>query len=88
VHRGELSPEQAQDRLVRIRQLKIRLLGDAVLQRVAWQIADRLGWEETYAAEYIALTKLQADAFVTLDEQLARVARGIVEIATVADLSA
>ena len=43
-----------------------------MLQRRAWELADELGWAETYAAEYLALTQLQADAFVTLDEKLAR----------------
>ncbi|HEY8407315.1 MAG TPA: hypothetical protein VIK66_05005, partial [Gaiellaceae bacterium] len=76
------------DRLHRLRRLKIRLLGDAVLQKVAWEIADRLGWNETYDAEYIALTKLQADALVTLDEKLARAVRQIVKTATVDDLRA
>jgi hypothetical protein len=27
--------------------LRIRLLGDRVLQRVAWKIADQLGWHDT-----------------------------------------
>ena len=59
-----------------------------MLQKVAWEIADRLGWNETYDAEYIALTKLQADALVTLDEKLARAVRQIVKTATVDDLRA
>ncbi|HXN04464.1 MAG TPA: hypothetical protein VN895_06500 [Candidatus Acidoferrum sp.] len=32
----------------------------------------------TYNAEYLALTQLQADAFVTLDTKLARNVKGIV----------
>jgi predicted nucleic acid-binding protein len=88
VRRGTLSPDDARDELARIRQLKIRLLGDAVLQKVAWDVADRLGWDETYDAEYIALTKLQGDAFVTLDRKLARAAREIVPTATIDELSA
>jgi len=88
VRRGELSAEDAYERLARIRQLKIRLLGDAVLQRVAWRVADALGWEETYTAEYIALTQLQADAFVTRDKKLAREVRELVTTATIDDLSA
>jgi predicted nucleic acid-binding protein len=70
----------------RVRKLKLRLLGDAVLQNVAWRFADELGWPETYAAEYLALTKLQADAFVTLDKKLSRVAAKVVPVATVDDL--
>ena len=64
----------------------MRLLGDAVLRRVAWEIADRLGWASTYDAEYLALTQLQGDAFVTLDPDLARRAEEIVAVATVNDL--
>jgi hypothetical protein len=47
----------------------------------AWEIADELGWAETYAAEYIALTQLQGDAFVTLDRRLARAAQRLVATA-------
>ena len=83
VHRGELSPNAARDRLARIRAMPIRLLGDAVLRRRAWDVAEQLGWAETYDAEYVALTQLQADAFVTLDEKLARRLEGIVPTATI-----
>jgi predicted nucleic acid-binding protein len=83
VHRDEISPTDALDRLARIQAMPIRLLGDAVLRRRAWQVADRLGWAETYDAEYVALTQLQADAFVTLDAELARRVEGVVPIATI-----
>jgi predicted nucleic acid-binding protein len=83
VHRGELEPNVALDQLNRIWAMRIRLLGDAVLRRVAWRFADQLGWAETYDAEYLALTKLQADAFVTLDKKLARRAQGVVPLATI-----
>jgi predicted nucleic acid-binding protein len=83
VHAGEIPADVAQDRLARIQSMSIRLLGDAVLRRVAWRLADQLGWAETYDAEYLALTQLQADAFVTLDPELARAAEGIVPTATV-----
>jgi predicted nucleic acid-binding protein len=83
VARGELAADDAQETLARINAMKIRLLGDAVLRRNAWEIADRLGWESTYDAEYIALTKLQGDALITLDKQLARAAKTIVDTATI-----
>jgi predicted nucleic acid-binding protein len=83
VHRGELTEEVALERLNRISRMPIRLLGDAVLRRNAWKIADQLGWSETYDAEYLALTRLQADAFVTLDDELARRVAGTVPTATV-----
>jgi predicted nucleic acid-binding protein len=83
VQRGELPADLARERLTRIRQMRIRLLGDAVLQRRAWDLADQLGWASTYNAEYVALTQLQADAFVTLDAKLARSVKGIVATASI-----
>ena len=83
VHRSDMSAVEADELLARVQNLNIRLLGDAVLRRNAWKVADELGWAETYDAEYVALTKLQADAFVTLDEDLARRVDGIVPTATI-----
>jgi len=87
VHRGELPPDVALARLEEITRmitkLPIRLLGDAVLRRNAWQFADRLGWGDTYTAEYVALTHLQADALVTLDAELARRLEGVVATASI-----
>jgi predicted nucleic acid-binding protein len=83
VHLGELPAEVALDRLARVRAMPIRLLGDAVLRRRAWDLADQLGWAGTYDAEYVALTQLQADALVTLDPDLARRVKGIVPTAPV-----
>ena len=82
VHAGELAPDVALDRLARVWRLPIRLLGDAVLRRQAWRVAEELGWAGTYDAEYVALTQLQADAFVTLDAELARRVEGIVSTAS------
>jgi predicted nucleic acid-binding protein len=82
VHRGELPAAAALERLARVRALPIRLLGDAVLRRRAWDLAERLGWAETYDAEYVALTQLQADALVTLDAGLAHRVEGVVPTAT------
>jgi len=62
--------------------MPIRLLGDAVLRRQAWAVAERMGWADTYTAEYVALTQPQADAFVTLDPKVARSVDGIVAIAS------
>ena len=84
--RGEIPAAEGMERVTRINSLKVRFLGDKVLQRQAWKIADQLGWESTYDAEYVALTQLQADAFVTLDAELARRAQGIVTIASIDDL--
>lgn len=83
VHAGELTEDVAVERLARIQALPIRLLGDAVLRRNAWRLADQLGWASTYDAEYVALTKLQADALVTLDAELAHQVQGIVSTASI-----
>ena len=88
VHRGELPAEVGRDRLARVGRMPIRLLGDAVLRRRAWDLADQLRWASTYTAEYVALTQLQADAFVTLDAELARSLDGIVATAPVDALRA
>ena len=83
VQRGELPADAARDRLARVGRIKIRLLGDAVLRRRAWEVADQLAWASTYNAEYVALTQLQADAFVTMDAELARSVEGIVATASI-----
>jgi predicted nucleic acid-binding protein len=86
VHRGEVPGDVGRQRLARIGRMPIRLLGDAVLRRRAWELADRLGWASTYDAEYLALTQLQADAFVTLDPELASSAERLVTVASIEDL--
>jgi predicted nucleic acid-binding protein len=83
VHAGEIPPDVAVDRLTRVWAMPIRLLGDTVLRRRAWDVAEQLGWASTYDAEYVALTQLQADAFVTLDAELARRVEGIVSTAAI-----
>ncbi len=82
VERGELTADVARERLAHIGRMSIRLLGDAVLRRRAWEVADRLRWASTYDAEYVALTLLQGDAFITLDAKLAQSLEGVVETAT------
>lgn len=88
VRRGALPQQEAERRLDHLRGLQIRLLGDRVLQRVAWRIADQLGWEDTFVAEYLALTQLQADALVTRDPALLPVAARLVKLASVDELLA
>jgi predicted nucleic acid-binding protein len=87
VQRGEMTKKYADQQLDYVRGLRLRLLGDRVLQSVAWKIADRLGWSDTFDAEYVALTQLQADAFVTLDRQLAAAVQELVTVAPVAELT-
>jgi hypothetical protein len=47
----------------------------------------RLGWSDTCNAEYVALTQLQADAFITLDGQLAYAVKDLVTVAPIEALS-
>ena len=81
--RGEISAAEGIERVTRINSLKVRFLGDKVLQRTAWRVADQLGWETTYDAEFVALTQLQAGVFVTSDRDLARSVSALVETATI-----
>ena len=86
VQRGDLTDEVARDRLAKVNRIKIRLLGDAVMRRKAWELADQLGWWETFGAEYVALTQLQADALITLNSDFAHAVEGVVKVASVDDL--
>lgn len=86
VQQGELTKKDADACLNYVRGLRIRLLGDRVLQSVAWKIADQLGWPDTLDAEYVALTQLQADAFVTLNRQLAQAVADLVVVAPIEEL--
>ena len=81
--RDEISAAEGIERVTRINSLKVRFLGDKVLQRQAWKVAGELGWDTTYDAEYVALTKLQADALVTSDRDLAQAVSGVVRTAAV-----
>jgi len=87
VRRGEMTTKDADEQLSYVRGLRIRLLGDRVLQNVAWKVADQLGWSDTFDAEYVALTQLQADAFITLDHDLARAVEDLVTVAPIEALS-
>jgi predicted nucleic acid-binding protein len=83
VHRGEMTRKDAELQLNYVRGLRMRLLGDRVLQKVAWKAASLLGWPDTFDAEYVALTQLHADALITLDRHLAHAARDLVNVAPI-----
>ncbi len=83
VRRGELTKKDADRVLDYVRGLRIRLLGDRVLQNAAWKVANQLGWPDTLTAEYIALTQLQADGFITLDAHLAETVKDFVTTAPI-----
>lgn len=87
VRRNEMTRKDAERQLDYVRGLRIRLLGDRVLQNIAWKVADQLGWPDTLDAEYVALTRLQADAFITLNPQLAAAVQDLVTVAPIQALS-
>jgi predicted nucleic acid-binding protein len=87
VRSGEMTTKDVDRRVDYVRGLRVRLLGDRVLQNVAWKIADQLGWPDTLDAEYVALTQLQADAFITLDAEPAHAAKSLLTIAPIEALS-
>ncbi len=78
--RAEAAALKAHERLTEV---KMRLLGDRVSRRTAWQIAREHGLDTLRDAEYLAVTRLQADALVTVDPSLAATARSIVTVAAV-----
>jgi predicted nucleic acid-binding protein len=86
VRDGKTDTRAAKAILDGIRSLRIRLLGDRVLQSVAWDVARTLDWPDTYKAEYIALTRLQADALITFDKKLSEAASTLVRIAPLTEL--
>jgi predicted nucleic acid-binding protein len=83
VGRGALTEREARALHTRLTELKIRVLGDRVSRWTSFQLAREHGWATTYEAEYLAVARLQADAFVTVDPEMARRAEGIVPLARV-----
>jgi predicted nucleic acid-binding protein len=79
--RGEMTGAEARTLLDGITTMKIRLLGDRVSRATAWKVAEQLNWDDTVTAEYVAVAQLQADAFVTLDPDLARRVEKVVTLA-------
>lgn len=86
VRNGELDRKEARARLERVAETKIRLLADRGSRDMAWRIAEEQGWADTFEAEYAAICRLQADAFVTLDSGRAARFDGVVPLASVSDL--
>lgn len=87
VRAGEFDRRAAERQLDYLRGLRLRLLGDRVLQRVAWRIADERGWPDTYLAEYAALTQLQADALVAHDQATRDALGDVVPLVPFTDLT-
>jgi predicted nucleic acid-binding protein len=83
VRQEKLTRDAAREQLAYINGLKIRLLGDAVLRRRAWEVAEELALPTTYEAEYIALAQLQKCTLVSTDTGLLESVRDLVPTATI-----
>nr|NLI49411.1 type II toxin-antitoxin system VapC family toxin [Propionibacterium sp.] len=83
VQDGDLTEQEALALHEQLTETKLRLLNDRVSRRTAWDIARAQGWGTITHAECIALVKLQADALITIDVDLAAAAAKIVPVATV-----
>ena len=77
-----MTKREARRRLDYVRGLRSACSATAFF-RTAWNVADQLGWPDTIDAEYVALTKLQADALVTLDQRLADAVKDLVTVAPI-----
>lgn len=86
VRHGKRSEKEALELHERMTALRMRLLGDRVSRRTAWQIARHHGWDALRDAEYVAIAQLQADALVTVDPGLAAKAESITRVASIQDL--
>lgn len=87
VRRGRRTEKDARRDHDRMTERKLRLLGDRVSRWVAWQIAAEHDWDTLRDAEYLAVARLQADALVTVDADLAAKAEGVVPVAPVESLA-
>jgi predicted nucleic acid-binding protein len=88
VQRGELTEREALAHHDAMTRVKIRSLGDRVSRQVAWAIAREHGLDSTTEAEYLAVARLQADVFVSVDPASRARAEGIVPVGTVDQLTA
>ena len=86
VRRGLRTESEALELHERMTEVKMRLLGDRVSRRTAWRIAREHDWERLRDAEYLAVTRLQADALVTVDSELIAKAENVVPVGSIQDL--
>jgi hypothetical protein len=78
---GTLDDADIRPLLDAVTTIRIRLLGDRMSRGTAWRLARELGLDDTGPAEYLAVTRLQADALIALDPAIARIADGVVRLA-------
>jgi predicted nucleic acid-binding protein len=81
--RGDLTAEVAREQVAYVNGLKIRLLGDSLLRRRAWEIAEQLDLDTTFQAEYVALALLQKCTLVSGDARLVKRVGDLVPTATI-----
>ncbi|MDT0165494.1 hypothetical protein Q9R32_07985 [Actinotalea sp. AC32] len=81
VRSGTRTEQEALAAHEQVTALKMRLLADRVSRGTAWRIAREHGWDTLRDAEHLAIARLQADALVTVDPQLAARADGVVPLA-------
>jgi hypothetical protein len=87
VRQGTITEREALALHEGMTELKMRLLGDRVSRRAAWNLACEHDWDDLRHAEYLAITQLQADALVAGDRELAQRAAGLVTLAPASALS-
>lgn len=78
--RGELSHELAEAARDRLIAAPVRRRQPAALHRLAWAIAEELGWAKTYDAEYVALARILDCRLLTRDQRLRRGAARAVDV--------
>ena len=89
VRRGEITEAVALERHERLTEMKMRLLGDRGVAPIPPGGSPReQGWDTTFDAEYLAVTKLQADALVTIDRPWPPAPVPIVPVAPLSALTA
>ena len=87
VRAGKMTEKDARKLFDPITETKVRLLGDRMSRRTAWDLAREHDWPTLRHAEYLAVTRLQADALVSVDPELVAVADGVVPLAPLDALS-
>lgn len=85
--RGQMTEKDALALEDRTTVVKMRLLGDRVSRRTAWRIAREQGWADLVEAEHVAVTRLQADALVSVDTDFTRRLQALVPIESAEALS-
>jgi hypothetical protein len=87
VRAGDLTEQEARALFDPITETKVRVLGDRMSRRTAWDIARERDWATLRQGEYLAVARLQADALVSVDPELVAAADGVVPLAPLEALS-